>query len=381
LGATGNPFVIQEADIRLYFDGDDGRKVWLGGCAERLTLTDEFEETVEKRPGVPFGRRKHTDESHSIEIELVWLLGNELAQEPQMPRIARGQVYKLVIEWKDQETGLSNRRTYLGVTGKAQRIADTNTFTNITYSAEQMFENSEPDAVDYVNGHFREQLYAYDEATDSFSVTSGDVPGYGELRVSSDKIEVFIEGTLCARFDAAGIWCHELHAAAYTRLLHSPRLEFRLANRVFTITKRGEFVVGNITEDDALRDSEDGLVFGQPPQLTVAASIVLAGDTLSGTYARNGSYSNRPFYNRQGAASTSYDKSSIYFNGEQWLLTDKLGNTIFETLDAPDFPELGDWVESAATNHWVTVEAQSGARYAVVNAVGAYCAGVSEFLT
>jgi hypothetical protein len=378
MSAQGIPFVIEEADIQLLVDSNR-QKVWLGGCAQNLVLTDEFTEAVLQRPGRKFGQVKHVDEQHTIEIESVWLLNDDALQEPAMPRIERGQVYRLIITWTDEDTHETNRRTYLGVTGRAQRVG-ANAFQNLTFRAEQMFENADPDAVESIDGQFREQIYSYNELTQQFTATSADVPTYAELRKSSNKVEVYIGGVLCAQFDVNGLTCRGLRAAGYTSIRHSPRLEFRLASRVFTVTAQGEVIAGNVFEDDARRDSESGMVFGTETGLTVSGAALAA---VNGDYDQAGFYANKPFFVKHGTTGPVFDHDSIYFSGDEWRMTDAAGATVYESLDSPDFAQDAEWVESPGNNAGgdaPTVEVTSGGRYAVVNGTGLFATEVSEML-
>jgi hypothetical protein len=123
------PVTILEADIRLY----DGDEKYIGGCAENITLTDEYEQRKVEYPGVATAKRKKVDESHVIEIANLWLIDLSV-DPPVVPDLDPDAVYELVIEWTDEDTGYRATRTYEGVTLRGDRITTPN--QNLTFDAE-----------------------------------------------------------------------------------------------------------------------------------------------------------------------------------------------------------------------------------------------------
>lgn len=254
----GTPFIIEEADIRLKVGDEDGVEVWIGGCAQNLTLTDEFQEQAIEMPGKAFGEVQHVNESHVIEIENVWLMKTDGPDLPIMPIMQRGRVFALVIDWVDEETRNQNRRTYQGVTWRAQRVGS-QAMQNVTFRAESLAEYPGFETVYYVNGLRVVPVYRYHPATQSFTLL--DDTGLAEIRKSPGKVEILVENVRALLADADKVLINTLQAWGITTVPVSPRLEFVLNSRVASLTKAGDLVAGNCYEDDALFAPADGLVF------------------------------------------------------------------------------------------------------------------------
>ena len=120
---NGNPFLLNEAQVAFYFDdgtGSYGNALWMGGQAERLTLSRDFKERVLNRPGDPDGRPFYEDEDHSIEMDSLWLEGLVFKQ---MPMVGRNQKMALVIVWYDTEVTAWVKRTYYDVKQRSQKTS------------------------------------------------------------------------------------------------------------------------------------------------------------------------------------------------------------------------------------------------------------------
>lgn len=125
------PVIIFEADIQL-ISVTNGEQ-YFGACAENITLTDEYEQRKVEYPGVATTKRKKTDESHTIEIGNLWLI-DLTVDPPVIPDLDPGDLYRLIIEWTDLDTGYKAKRTYEGVTLRGDRITTPN--QNLTFDAE-----------------------------------------------------------------------------------------------------------------------------------------------------------------------------------------------------------------------------------------------------
>ena len=259
---SGNAFIIEEANITLRTGDENGLEYWIGGCANNLSLNKEFQERPIETPGQPYSEADHENESHVIEMENVWLMKTDGPDLPLMPFMQRGQAYALVIEWRDRETGYQNKRTYRGVTWRAQKVGS-QAMQNVTFRAQSMAEYAGFETVYYVSGRIRTPIYRYNPGTETFTMVGegDDVTGLGEIRRSSGKVEIFVEGVLALRADADGVAVDALRAIGTTTVPIPPRLEFLLDSRVATVTKEGELVAGNLYEDDALFAAAKGMIF------------------------------------------------------------------------------------------------------------------------
>ncbi|HEX4630018.1 MAG TPA: hypothetical protein VH188_03565, partial [Chthoniobacterales bacterium] len=134
---SGNPFTILEAEIAFTFGSDPIVPLWAGGCAEEISLNDEYKEQTLEYPGLPNSGVKHVDETHLIDIGNLWL-ANLDGSVPVMPNVVRNQVYTLVIVWFDEETGYFAKRTYYEVTARSQRVRTPN--QSLSYRAALMID-------------------------------------------------------------------------------------------------------------------------------------------------------------------------------------------------------------------------------------------------
>lgn len=249
---SGNTFIVEEANIALRIGGKNGVRVWIGGCAQRLTLNKTLTEAERQIPGRRFTEVDHVDEAHAIEIENVWLQ-DTAPLDPIMPELERGRVYTLVISWKDGETGYFNKRTYYGVTGQAQRVGP-EALQNLTYRAQRMVEWAADDLeVVYVDGAQKLILYSYNAETAGWVERHPDredlVPALAEIKTSAAKLEIFIANRRALLADSNGVAVKRLSAAGFNKLSVQPRLEFWvLGVTCATLTQEGWLAVGNAFE-------------------------------------------------------------------------------------------------------------------------------------
>src|SRR5690242_3117768 len=108
-------FVLNKAELSLFHsnaqgDAADGDALFIGACAAGLKIGYRFDE-VETRPsGVPYPNTHHVNESHSIEIERIWIVNGEEFQ------MERNRNYILKIKWVDPDDGSKYfQRSYYGV--------------------------------------------------------------------------------------------------------------------------------------------------------------------------------------------------------------------------------------------------------------------------
>lgn len=254
----GTPFILEEATIRLKVGDENGEEVWIGACAQGLTLSSDLEERKIQIPGQRFTEVDHEDESHVIEIENVWLMKTDGPDLPVMPLMQRNRLFALVIDWTDEESGNQNRRYYQNVTWRAQRVGD-RAMQNITFRASALAEYPGFETVYYISGSKVIPVYRYHPTTQTF--TSLDDTGLAEIRKSAGKVEIFIEDVRALLADADRVLINSLQAWGITTVPVSPRLEFLLNSRVASLTRAGDLIAGNCYEDDALFAAADGLVF------------------------------------------------------------------------------------------------------------------------
>jgi hypothetical protein len=132
------PVTILEADISFWPEDDlPTQQAFIGGCAENIVCSDDYEKRSIEYPGVATAKKKKINESHVIEIGNLWLI--DTSQDPPVvPDIDPDATYQMIIEWTDEDTGYRAMRTYTGVTIRGQRVTTPN--QNLTFDAETMLQ-------------------------------------------------------------------------------------------------------------------------------------------------------------------------------------------------------------------------------------------------
>lgn len=277
MGAS-NTFIVEEAQIAVTLGSDSGVKVWIGACAQKLTLTDEFAEVALQYHGEPFEEVKHVNESHKIEIENVWLLDTSIAP-PIIPLIRRGQVLNMVIVWQDADTGFWNKRTYFNATGQIQRIGEAG-FQNLNYRAQRMIPEAGKDEFDlqpsainqviYVDGSNRTPLYNFNPETHTYiPIDVSLIPSLAEIRQVTGDTFIDIAGVNKLGATTDDLDVAQIIAQGTTVIDESPRLEFWLNSRVGSLTASGKLVVGNVVETNDPESDPNAFTFGPSSYLGV----------------------------------------------------------------------------------------------------------------
>jgi hypothetical protein len=123
-------FILDDATVNLYPAGPDGRTVtgsalWIGACAETLTLSSRLEGVRFAATGARHASMHHLDEQHEIRINRLWVLRRHDLHDY---KLERNQRYVMEIVWREitrsPVTGLVTldewyRNTYYGVTARS----------------------------------------------------------------------------------------------------------------------------------------------------------------------------------------------------------------------------------------------------------------------
>ncbi len=266
------PFTIHEADYALFL-ADEGRgtagDAFLGGCVQDLTLTMRFAGKRIEPHGEPFGRTRHIDEEHELEIGTLWAMHGSLQQ---MPRLIRNQIYVLVIRFQDLETNAWARMTFRGVQQQQRSISGSSEtmLQNLQLTAADVVEEEgigaapalvpgEYAALRWVNGADIIDLYTYDATLRGFvAIDAGRLSGRAQIVNDNSKWELRIFGVPVLRVTAGGMFAHRFLATGGTFPSTSgARVEFRSGvRRLASVSEEGELSVPNISSADAAADGD-----------------------------------------------------------------------------------------------------------------------------
>jgi hypothetical protein len=277
--SEGNPFVVFEAEVYVTVEGSDAglAEVWLGGCAERIVMNIEPDETLVEFHGHPFRTTHHGEEKHTIDLTNVWLLdinSTTPVGAMGMPRLRRNQRMTMVILWQDDDTGYWNKRVYFGVTWRGQRINEL-PLQEIPLRAERMVERSgllnadtNPTAlaeVVFFGGSLAAPIpiYAYDLAAGTFILADPSLTALAEIVAASGAVNITVDGTAALRADADGVFVNDFEAMGSPNRQSGsdPRIEFQINGIVAaSLTSSGLLAVGNAFEVDDLSGIESAFV-------------------------------------------------------------------------------------------------------------------------
>src|SRR5262245_2114390 len=111
---------LHDVTLSLYPAGEDGTPaldapVYIGACAERLRLTDEFV-VMETRPtGRRYPKKYPLVMTHGIGMERVWITQPITGPPADMRSfVASNARFVLDVLWEDEASDYWKRRTYYG---------------------------------------------------------------------------------------------------------------------------------------------------------------------------------------------------------------------------------------------------------------------------
>jgi hypothetical protein len=270
---NANPFLLLEATVAFYFESATPQRLWMGGHAERMTLTRDFKERLLYRPGDPFGAGYYDDESHEIEIDNLWL---QSLGSGQMPAITRNQKLTLVIVWYDEEVQCFAKRTYYGVTARGQKTqgqiasgrSQSDGMQSLRFRAAYMAPEiaglgGKPDLLPQDSGLVRYagrdgwlNCYRLDYESGNFVDIAGE--SVVDIAVSTLGLLLQVNGQNVA---LANTESFSLAGEIITKgtILREPRMEFYArGQRQAIITESGKLSVGSIVQGAA---APDGALF------------------------------------------------------------------------------------------------------------------------